>query len=135
MESLEFKSIITGVLFGIWPLLMNRSGLGGNISTLVFASVVLLIVLPFSFSDFNSIANSHWVWAIAAGVFGALGLLTFNSILSTATPQSVGTFFVLMIVVQIAIPAIYHAILSGGLSLTKLAGFVFAAIASFLLLK
>lgn len=135
MESLEFKSIAAGILFGIWPLFMNRSGLSGNLGTFVFAAVVLLCVLPFAITSLHNIRTSHWIWAVAAGIFGAIGLLAFNSVLSKATPQTVGTFFVLMIVVQIVVPAIYQAIMSGGLPLTKIAGFVLAAVAAVLLLK
>jgi len=135
LESLEIKSVAAGILFGIWPLFMNRSGLAGNLGTFVFASVVLLCVFPFAAGNFSNLGNVHWIWAIAAGVFGALGLLAFNSVLSKATPQTLGTFFVLMIVVQIVIPAVYQAIMGGGVSFTKLAGFILAAVAAFLLLK
>ena len=135
MNSLELKSIIAGVLFGIWPLVMNRSGLAGNLATFVFASVVLICVFPFAVGNLSDIGNSYWVWAVAAGVFAAVGLLLFNSVLSKATPQSVGTFFVLMIIIQTVVPAVYQVIMNGEISFTKLAGFVLAAVASFLLIK
>jgi len=38
--------------------------------------------------------NSQWIWAVGAGIFGALGLLTFNSMVAKATPQTIGTFIV-----------------------------------------
>ena len=134
MESLEIKSVIAGILFGIWPLFMNRSGLSGNLGTFVFAAVVLLCVFPFAASSLHNIGTAHWMWAIAAGIFGSLGLLAFNSVLSKATPQNVGIFIVLMIIVQTVVPAVYQAIMSGGLPFTKIAGLVLAA-AAFLLLK
>ena len=133
--SLEIKSVIAGILFGIWPLFMNRSGLSGNLSTFVFASVVLLCVFPFAANSLQNIGNANWVWAIAAGVFGSMGLLAFNSVLSKATPQNVGIFIVLMIVVQTVVPAVYQAIMTGGLPFTKIVGFVLAAVAAVLLLK
>jgi len=52
-----------------------------------------------------------------------------------ATPQTIGTFIVLMIVAQIVVPAIYQAIMSGGLPFSKIVGFVLAAVAAVLLLK
>lgn len=79
--------------------------------------------------------NSQWIWAVGAGIFGALGLLTFNSMVAKATPQTIGTFIVLMIVAQIVVPAIYQAIMSGGLPFSKIVGFVLAAVAAVLLLK
>ena len=133
--SLEIKSAIAGILFGIWPLLMNRSGLSGNLSTFVFASVVLLCVFPFSASSLHNLGSAHWMWAIAAGIIGSMGLLAFNSVLSKAAPQNVGIFIVLMIIVQTIVPAVYQAIITGGLPFTKIIGFVLAAVAAYLLLK
>ena len=135
MGSLEFRSIIAGVLFGIWPLFMNRSGLAGNLATFVFASVVLICVFPFAAGNLSSIGNSYWLWAVTAGIFAAFGLLLFNNVLSNATPQSVGILVVLMILVQTIVPAVYQVIMNGEISMTKLAGFVLAVVASFLLVK
>lgn len=134
MESLEIKSAIAGILFGIWPLIMNRSGLSGNLGTFIFALVVLLCVFPFAAGSLQNIGKAHWIFAIPAGIVGAFGLLLFNSVLSKATPQNVGVLIVLMIIVQTIIPAIYQAIMSGGMPFTKIAGLVLAA-AAFLLLK
>ncbi|OGU30376.1 MAG: hypothetical protein A2057_11975 [Ignavibacteria bacterium GWA2_35_9] len=55
MESLEIKSIVAGILFGIWPLFLNRSGLTGNLGTFVFATIVLLCVFPFAASSLRDI--------------------------------------------------------------------------------
>lgn len=135
MESLEIKSVAAGILFGIWPLFMNRSGLAGNLGTFVFASVVLLCVLPFAAGSLSNIGNAHWVYAIVAGIFGALGLLAFNSMLSKTTPQNVGILIVLMIVVQTVVPAVYQAIMNGGLPFSKIIGLVLAAVSAVLLVK
>ena len=135
MDSLEFKSIIAGILFGIWPLFINRSGLTGNLASFVFASVVLLSVSPFAVSNLSQIGNSYWIWAVAAGVIGAAGLLLFNNVLSKATPQSVGILVVLMIIVQTVVPAIYQMIMGGEISFAKLAGILLAVVATFLLVK
>jgi hypothetical protein len=135
LESLDVKAVISGILFGIWPLLMNRSGLSGNLSTFVFATVVFLCVFVVSFSSLQNITITSLPWAIGAGVVGALALLVFNSMLAKATPQAVGTFIVLMIITQILVPAIYQAIMNGGLPASKIAGFVLAIVAAVLLLK
>ena len=133
--SLEIKSVLAGILFGIWPLFMNRSGLSGNLATFIFAAIVLMCVFPFAASSLQNIATAHWIWVILAGIFGAFGLLLFNSVLSKATPQNVGVLIVLMIIVQTVVPAVYQAIMSGGLPFSKIVGFVLAAFASVLLLK
>jgi hypothetical protein len=67
--------------------------------------------------------------------FGALGLFTFNSVLAKAIPQNVGILIVLMIIVQTVIPAVYQAIMNGGLPFSKIVGFVLAAVSAFFLLK
>jgi hypothetical protein len=113
---------------------MNRSGLSGNLGTFVFASVVLLCVLPFAAGSLQNLGKAHWLFAIPAGIIGAFGLLFFNNVLSKATPQNVGILIVLMIIVQTVVPAVYQAIMSGGLPFTKIAGLVLAG-AAFLLLK
>jgi len=135
LESLEIKSIVAGILFGIWPLFMNRSGLSGNLGTFIFAAVVLLCVFPFAAGSLQNIGRAHWILAITAGIFGAFGLLLFNNVLSKATPQNVGVLIVLMIIVQTVVPAIYQAIISDGIPFSKIAGFVLAAVAAVLLLK
>lgn len=68
-----------------------------------------------------------------ACVAGGLGLLAFNGMLSRATPQTVGSLFVLMLVVQIATPALYQVINSGEVTVSKAVGFAAAILAAFLL--
>ncbi len=56
MGELQFKAIVAGVFFGIWPLLMNKSGLSGNVSSAVFGLGVLMIVAPFAFYELRNIS-------------------------------------------------------------------------------
>ncbi|HRH55736.1 MAG TPA: hypothetical protein PK609_02630 [Candidatus Paceibacterota bacterium] len=139
MDSLFIKAALAGVFFGAWPLFMNRSGLNGSVSSLVFTVVVLVCVAPFAIRSIaaNSLefAQVSWTMAIVAGVTGAVGVTFFNGMLSQATPQSVGTLFVVMIIVQTAVPAIYSVVMNGGISLTKAAGFALAGIAAVLLTR
>ena len=139
MDNLLVKAVVAGLFFGAWPLLMNRSGLSGNISSLVFAAVVLVCVIPFSlrpiFSGNTDLAQASWTMAILSGIAAAVGMMVFNGMLAKATPQSVGTLFVLMILVQTTVPVVYDAVMNGGISLTKAAGFVFAAVAAILLVR
>lgn len=134
MESLQLKAVLSGICFGIWPLLMNRSGLSGNLSTFAFALTVTVCVLPFTLGNLGDIAHSRWLFVLAAGILGAIGLIFFNGMLSKATPKDVGTLFVLMVVVQVAVPAIYKVVLSG-ITLEKGIGFALAAIAAVLLMR
>jgi hypothetical protein len=57
-----------------------------------------------------------WQMAIPACVFDALGLLALNSLLASASSVQAGSAFVIVTVVQVAIPATYLAVLAGGLT-------------------
>lgn len=134
MSELHLRAVLAGVFFGIWPLLMNRSGLTGNVSSAVFALGALIVVSPFAFYEFSSVTVSVvWTMVVGACIFGGLGLLSFNGMLSKATPETVGSLFVLMIVMQIATPALYQVINGGGLTVSKAIGFAAAILAAFLL--
>lgn len=133
MDSLSVKAVLTGILFGIWPLLMNRSGLSGNISSLVLVIVMLVCILPFSIGDFGEIFNANLMFAVGAAILGAAGILLLNGILFKVTPQNVGPLLVLIFVTQIIMPSIYHIIMTGGITATKGIGFTLAVIAAILL--
>lgn len=135
--SLQMKAVLAGVFFGIWPLLMNRSGLTGNVSSACFSAVTLMFVLPFALSSSGfAIPTANWTMVAAAGFIGALGLLSFNGMLAGASLQEVGTLFVLMTVVQITVAAFYQTIMAGGIPpLEKVGGYTLAAASAYLLLR
>ena len=132
--NLRVLALLSGFLFGVWPLLMNRSGVGGNISSVAFSGTALIVVGLAAILGRESIPpNANWLSLVVAGVIGALGLLCFNGMLGKATKEEVGTLFVLMIVVQVAIPATYSVIMNGGITTVKAIGFVLAIVAGILL--
>jgi len=136
MNELWVKAVLAGAFFGIWPLFMNRSGLSGNVSSAMFSMVAFIGVLPFALhSSGFTIPTANWTMVAIAGFCGALGLLSFNSMLAGASVQNVGTLFVLMTVVQVVVAASYLTVMSGHLSLEKAGGFVAAAVAAYLLLR
>jgi len=133
--SLQAKAMLAGVFFGIWPLMMNRSGLTGNVSAVVMTVVSLICVAPFAFSNMGNLASANWFMGIGAGVVASLGIMSFNGMLAKATPQNVSSLFVLMIVVQAATPAMYSIVQNGGMNWTKACGFAAAIVAAILLTK
>ena len=136
MNDLQIKAMLAGLAFGIWPLVMNKSGLNGNVSSAAFTLVALAGVLPFALKSMGgSLAGANWILVIIAGLIGACGLLLFNGMLAGATPKNVGTLFVAMIVVQTAIPALYQVGNDGHLSVQKAVGFVAAFVAAVLLTR
>ena len=132
--NVDLKMMLAGALFGAWPLVMSKSGLPGVTSTVILSFVILLFVLPVGLYSGLYVKDSKWWFAIAAGILGAFGLLLFNAGLAESRPENVGRLFVVMIVIQTAIPAIYHAIANGGLDARTTCGFIAAAIAAFLLI-
>lgn len=133
--TLELRAFFAGVFFGAWPLFMNRSGLNGNVSSVVFGLVSLICVLPFAIqSGSATIWTANWTMAALAGISGGIGLLFFNSILANTTPETVSTYFVLTNVVVASVPAIYQTYMTG-LTTTRMCGFAAAILAAVLLTK
>lgn len=134
MNELQVRAILAGLFFGIWPLIMNRSRLNGNVSSAVFAFGAFLMVAPFALRsiDKSLVISADWKMAAFAAICGGLGLLAFNGMLAKATSEKVSALFVLMIVVQIAIPAVYQVVITRSITPMKLLGFVAAAVSAFL---
>jgi hypothetical protein len=59
--------------------------------------------------------------------------LALNSGLENATPEIVGRLVIFMVVVQMIVPAAYHAAMNGHLALKSALGFAAAALAAILL--
>lgn len=136
VNDLQIRAMLAGVAWGIWPLVMNKSGLNGNVSSAAFSVVVLLSVLPFALGSMGgALATANWTAVIIAGLCGAGGMLMFNGMLAKATPQNVGVLFVTMMVVQMAIPALYQVVKDGNLSVSKAIGFAAAFVAAVLLTR
>lgn len=136
MNEMQVKAVIAGIFFGIWPLFMNRSGLNGNVSSLFYGAAALIGILPFAlYSNGFAIPVANWTMVVCAGAFGAIGLLLFTGVLSTATPQNIGTLFVLVNVMQVVVAGTYQAYMSGHLATDKGLGYLAAALAAYLLLR
>lgn len=133
MQKLIMSSIFVGIFWGIWPLLMNKSGLSGNISSLAFVVIMLVCIIPFNISNFGKVpVGVNWILVIIAGIFGAVGTLIFNKMLHEASVKNVGLLIVIEILVALVISAIYQ-VCNNGVTLKQGVGFIFATIAAMLL--
>ncbi len=138
MGDVLISAIGSGVLFGVWPLLMQRSGITNvYVSTLIMESMVFTTLLPFGLANIHvfELARINWWYTVFASVSAAFGVLIFNNGLAKSTSASVSSFFVLMMVVQVVVPATYHLYMNGGMSVSKLTGFAFAGLAAYFLSK
>src|SRR4051812_16547682 len=103
MLSLILRAVVAGLFFGIWPLLLRKSGLPSNFASLVFLLGSIVCVFPFTFTEANGAYAANWYMAIGASVTGAIGLLFFNGMLSDAKPGEVSSLFVVAMLTQISV--------------------------------
>lgn len=138
MEGLVLHAIGSGFLFGVWPLIMQRSGITNvYISTAIMEAIVFLTLLPLGLVNLHTfeMGKMSWTFTVLASVSAAFGVLIFNAGLARSTPTTVSTFFVVMILVQVVVPATYHLYMNGGVTTSKLLGFAFAGLAAYFLSK
>ena len=135
MKSLQILSVVSGLMFGVWPIVMSYSRLSGNITSIVLAAITIICVTPFSVQKFGTLAQANWWLASLAGILGAIGITCFNTMLAKAPKTDLPTFFILMVLVQVACPVVYQLATSGGMTTTKGCGFALAGIAAILLIK
>ena len=133
MKNLQVMAMVAGLCFGTWPLMMNRGGLSGNLSSFVFAAIAMICIFPFALGSLSDLSGARWWIVISAGIIGAVGLLAFVGMLTKAPPKAVSSLFVTMVIVQTAIPVAYQLFVTGGMNTTKGMGFFLAIIAAILL--
>lgn len=133
-------TLVAGLLFGLWPFLMNRSGLNGSISASVFALTVAVFVVPFGLhqittSGMPATTPLGMSYAIGAGIIGGIGMLIFNWVLANTPTTQTAITFMLIVLVQTAVSAAYQLVIAREMTLDKAIGFVFAIIAGVLLTR
>lgn len=136
MTDLQLKAALAGALLGLWPLFMNRSGLSGTFGAVVVTALSLAVILPAVWTEreagLASLPAAQWWAVLAAGLASGLGLLVFNSLIASASPAVIGGLFLLMLIVQASVPAIY-AMVVGGPTVRRALGLVAAGLAIVLL--
>ena len=133
MNELLFKAVLAGILFGSWPLFIGKCGLGSSTATLFTTAFTFLFVMPIAITNGITVAGSRWWIAIVAGCMAGLGCLAFNDVMIKSKPTSMALMFVIMLVVQISVPALYHVFVNQQFSIKTIAGFIAAIIACILL--
>jgi drug/metabolite transporter (DMT)-like permease len=126
MDHLQLKAALAGICFGIYPILLNRSGLSGYASATAFTFIVFLTVAPFSLFGRSEYTGAHWLMMAGSGVVSGIGMIFLTKILSGTTPQQVPALVVMMTIVQIVVTALYQVLASKTLSPSKGIGFALA---------
>lgn len=124
------NAIISGVLFALWPLIMNKSGINGQKSALLMSSVCTVIFAFYNYF-YGGVSNlkSNWYIGCLASVMAGVGILFFNDMLAKASSKNISMLFISMTVIQIVIAFAYNIIVNGGeLSLYKVLGCVLCII-------
>ncbi len=128
-------AVVTGLSFAAWPLVMSRSGLSGPFASWLWAMTIAFVVgftLPL-FGQTVAHDKGSFLIALLAGLIGAIGVLALNTICAKASQAEIGKYFLIMLVVQFAVPAVYHMVMSGELTVRKVAGILAGFIALWLL--
>jgi drug/metabolite transporter (DMT)-like permease len=134
MNDLQIKAVLVGVTFGIWPIVISKSGLNGYVAAVLYTLVGLLVMIPFVFGHLaGPMMTRGLIIAVIAGLIGAGGMLLYTSMLSKAPAQNVGTLLVTAFMVQLAVPAIYQIFRGGQMTVTRGVGLVAAFAAAVLL--
>ncbi len=135
--NLYLSATLAGLCFSIWPLCMNRTGLNGYVSAACFGLATLVGVLPFAYLSNHglSLPSANWWMVLLAGIFGAVGLMAFNGMLSKASLNNVGTLIVIVNLVQLVVMACYQASVNHSLPPGRIGGFLAAALATYLLVR
>ena len=130
-------TILTGIFWGAWPIIMGKSGVSGFVSATIFAGTALvMVVVPGLITGQlqKTEMNILLFVAILAGLIGGAGLICFTTMLSKASGAAqIATMIMIMLMFQIAIPAIYKMVSSGDYSPKTIGGIVLAMGAAWLL--
>ncbi len=140
MNKLMVMAISAGLCFGAWPLFLMRSGLKGNVASLAYGlggsfmlTLVVLIPLLLKGGISQEFSEFRWQPFVIAVVLGMPALIMFNTMLKQAGPADAGKLFVIMVIVQVCVPAVYDCIVNKHISLMKLAAFASAVLTVILL--
>lgn len=135
MDKMQCRAILAGLLFGIYPLFLSKSRISGNVMGATFSLVVCLTILPFALGEMKELAMTNWRMLIGAGIVSAMGLMCMTSYLALPDQRQIGLLIILMIITQATVTAVYQVYMDKGISLTRILGFISAAVAIVLLNK
>ncbi len=132
MHKIFLLMILSGFLFGGWPPVAGLSRMNGWTQTLVFEIFACLVVIPICLFQGVTIRGTSWPFGALAGIMGGVGVLLFVGILARSKPEDLARLFIINLLAQIAVPAVYNCFV-GGLTAKTIMGFILAVAAVFCL--
>ncbi|MDB5259041.1 MAG: hypothetical protein JWO73_249 [Candidatus Taylorbacteria bacterium] len=135
MNQLQKLSVIAGIFFGIYPMLLSQGKASPFLSATMFTFVVWAFVSMFGANELREMGKTNWKMIVGAGVASGIGMLCFCGVLSKASKSEVAKLIVLMTIVQIVTTAIWKSIESKSMSLRECLGYATAAVTVALLSK
>lgn len=132
------QSILVGILFGIWPLFMNRSGLGPHVSMLLYCvagCAVVALGMIVSKSPFTIGSSVQWTMFLAASAIGGIGLFLFGGIIANSAPSELTRQMAIVTVLSILTPFLYYMWNGAEVDIKKVLGFVLSVAGVYLLVS
>ncbi len=126
-------AVLSGIAFGIWPLLANRSGMQGNPQSLCVLAIGLVLNAPFALKQGISFQGANLNFLVRAGLLMGAGMIFFNDMLAIVSKERVAQMFLIVLVVQAAAAAVWAFVSDGSIGLKKVLGIAMAIAAAFLL--
>jgi uncharacterized membrane protein len=127
-------AVLSGLLFGFWPIFMQRTQLSSYWQGAIFALfVTLLMLVPAAIEGTTSFGAANWKFAVIGGACGGFGMLFFTKMLTGSTPMELGSLFSIVLLVQVAQAAGYHVYMNGIPSLKKTIGFILTGVVVYLM--
>ena len=138
LRNVYVEVIIAGIAAGAWPLVMQKSGLIGAPIAVVYSLVSLIaavcLLVATGGIQINVQSNTvQWGIALGAGLLAALSLLFLSDVVGRTSPTNLSTLYVLLLIAQISVPAIFYAVINHGVNLKQGIGFIAAIVAALLL--
>lgn len=120
------EDILIGICFGLWPFIMNKSGLDSRFTPVLTYSVPLLIALIrlyMSNSRLVGINNKAIAIGFISALVCAIGVLKFFDLLNKSQ-KDLSISFIIITLIQVSIPVLINIVVSGELTLNKTVGFL-----------
>lgn len=134
LRNVYVEVVLAGIAAGAWPLVMQKSGLIGAPVALLCGLVALIAATVLIIASGGAQAQSQpiiWWIALGAGFLSVLPFLLLGDVIGRTSPTNLSILYVLLLIIQISIPAIFYGIVHG-VTLKQGIGFIAAITAALL---